>query len=242
MSVISPVTSRTLSNEIVDVIRVSLDPDPNWVSVYRNLLTTEECQRADRYVTDLLTRRFTVCRGVLRQMIGALLEMRPTDVRIVTGPHGKPAIATDHTDVEFNVSHTGDLALMAFTRRRPIGIDVEAIDQRQTLNDLAARFFSTGECEQYFSLPEQQRRAAFYRIWTCKEAFLKATGTGMSFPLGRFTVSAFPDHPPGLLAVEGDPEAPSRWAYVIPEVDAHHAAALAVQGHGWTLRTHVWQH
>jgi 4'-phosphopantetheinyl transferase len=84
--------------------------------------------------------------------------------------------------------------------------------------------------------------AAFYRIWTCKEAYLKATGAGLSFPLGKFSVSAVPDELPGLLAVDGSPEEVSRWSFVTPDVGANFASALAVEGHGWTLMRREWTH
>lgn len=228
--------------DAVEFFRVDLNPPQDLVAEARTLLTDEERVRADRFVTDQLTRRFTVCRAVLRRVLGLAVSLPPQQIRFSTGPHGKPSLMPDQGLVEFNVSHTGDLAVIALTHQRPLGVDVETISDRQSQDDLAARFFSTIERQTYFALPETQRTAAFYRIWTCKEAFLKATGSGLSFPLGQFSVSAAPDQPPGLLHVDNDPEAAQRWSFVLPTVPSGFAAALTVSGHGWTLRCRDWEH
>lgn len=237
-----PVGPLCLTDSAVILFRVDLNPSSVVVADCRTILTAEERIRADRFVTDQLTRRFTVCRSVLRRLLGSALAVSAPEVGLVLGPHGKPALPPGLSDVEFNVSHTGDLALVALTRKRPLGVDVESLGERQSQDELAARFFSSIERRAYFALPESQRLAAFYRIWTCKEAFLKATGSGLSFPLGRFSVSAAPDQPPGLLHVDDDPAACERWSFVIPEVGPNVAAALAVAGHGWTLSCRTWEH
>lgn len=227
----------------VELFRVNLNPPAVCVPAYRRLLSPAECDRVDRFVTDELTRRSLVCRAVLRWIVGATLSISPNEVRFQIGPHGKPSLSGDHgAQLEFNVSHTGDVALIAVAAGRTLGVDVEALDRRVNRDELAARFFSPQECQAYFALDESQRVAAFYRIWTCKEAYLKAIGAGLSFPLGKFSVSAAPDEPPGLLAVEGAPEETSRWSFVAIDVGDELAAALAVEGHGWTLERREWIH
>jgi len=227
----------------VELYRVDLNPPAECVPGYRRCLSQAECDRVDRFVTDELTRRSLVCRAVLRKILSAALGVAPQDVQFQTGPHGKPALAADHaSQVEFNVSHTDDVALVAVAARRALGVDVEALDRRVNRDELAARFFSPLECQAYFSLDENRRVASFYRIWTCKEAYLKAIGAGLSFPLGKFSVSASPEEPPGLIAVEGAPEEPSRWSFVAVDVGDQLAAALAVEGHGWTLERREWTH
>ncbi len=231
-----------LTDSAVVLFRVDLNPSSAVVADCQTILTAEERVRADRFVTNSLTRRFTVCRAVLRRLLASALAVSAAEIGLVLGPHGKPALAPGLSDVEFNVSHTGDLALIAMTRKRPLGVDVETLDERQSQDELAARFFSTMERRTFFALPASQRLAAFYRIWTCKEAFLKATGSGLSFPLGRFSVSAAPDQPPGLLHVDDDPAACECWSFVIPDAGPSVAAALAVAGHGWTLSCRTWEH
>ena len=231
-----------VSQDMVDLVRVALNPAERLVAGYRQLLSADECVRADRFVTAELTRRFVVCRAVLRLRLAACLGVSPKEVTFVTGPQGKPALAGDNSEWQFNVSHTADLALIAISRRRVLGVDVETVTDRVSRDELASRFFSQDEREAYFALPQPLQLTAFFRIWTCKEAFLKATGLGLSFPLGRFSVSVAPDQPPSLLHVRDDPAAPERWSFVMPDVGPNFAAALAVEGHGWTLSDRDWDH
>jgi len=222
---------------------VSLMATEPQIAAYRQALSPDEVQRAKRLITAELSRRFVVGRGVLRSLLASYLKCPAAQIRFATGPHGKPRLADDHAGGwEFNVSHTGDFALIAVTRGRAVGVDVECHRHRLKRDELAARFFSTAERQSYFELPEPLRLAAFYRIWTCKEAYLKVIGAGLSFPLGQFAVSVHPDQPPGVLHVDEQPDEPRRWAFVMPAVDPDHSAALAVEGHGWTLRRQIWDH
>ena len=144
--------------------------------------------------------------------------------------------------VEFNVSHSEDFALLGVSAKRTLGVDVESRRHRLRRDELAERFFFTAEQRVYAALPESLKFPAFYRIWTCKEAYIKAIGTGLAFPLGKFTVSAHPEEPPGLLHVADQPQELSRWAFQLPDVGPAFAAAIAVEGHGWTLERRQWDH
>jgi 4'-phosphopantetheinyl transferase len=231
-------------DRLVEFYQIDLNPPAEAIQAYRQILSPSEQARADRYVTSNLTRRSIVCRGALRRILGAVLGVPPAEVKFRLGPHGKPSLDTDDPSLlrEFNVSHTGDLAVIAIASQRTVGVDVERLDRHVRHDELAARFFSPAECRDYFALQESQRLTAFYRIWTCKEAYLKATGAGLSFPLNRFRVSVAPDEPPGLLDVEQAPSEIGRWSFVLPPVGADYAAALAVEGHGWTLVCRQWNH
>lgn len=235
-------TAPPVAADEVEVVQVDLNPPSDIVAACRRLLTGEEQQRADRYVTAELTRRSLVCRGVVRRLLSSALGIAPGEIEFVLGPHGKPALAPGQRGgLEFNVSHSQERALIAIARRT-VGVDVEAVDDKTPRDELAERFFSERECRDYFSLPPELRPAAFYRLWTCKEAYLKATGQGLSLPLGQFSVSSLPDRRPGLLQVQGKPEEVERWSFVILPLDQGFAAALAVEGHGWTLRRRIWEH
>lgn len=229
------------ADSVVRLFQVDLRADESLLADCRRLLSDDERQRADRLLIAESARRFIVGRSALRQILASLLNIPPALVRLVVGPHGKPAMADLPADSwQFNVSHSADAALVAVTRGRAVGVDLESKSHRLKRDELAARFFSASENQSYFELPEEQRAAAFYRIWTCKEAYLKAIGAGLSFPLGRFTVAARPDQPPGLLDVEDQPDEPARWAFVLPDAGVDFAAALAVEGHGWTLHRQTW--
>jgi 4'-phosphopantetheinyl transferase len=130
------------------------------------------------------------------------------------------------------------MALMGVTRGRQIGVDVERIRPALADEQMARRFFSPPEVEALLSFPPEQHAAAFFRCWTRKEAYLKARGDGLSFPLDQFDVSLSPGEPAllALLSVGGDRLAAVRWRLAEPGECPGYAAAVAVEGHDWRLR------
>ena len=144
-----------------------------------DLLSKEELDRADKFMFDRDRHRFANCRSILRCIIGRYLDMNPRDISFVYGPYGKPALA--HTlsgDLQFNLSHSGGLALFAFAGFE-IGVDVELVHPFSNLNGVASRLFSKEEYKVIYSLPELEKIKAFYRLWTRKEAAAKAIGSGL---------------------------------------------------------------
>ena len=142
------------------------------------------------------------------------------------GTGGRPQ---DQTLLDFSVSHSADLALIAITVGRRVGVDVERHDAKVRILKLAARFFSPREAAQLASLPECDQLAGFYRGWTCKEAYLKATGLGLSFPLSKFTVALNPHEPASLLDVVDQPDEAARWRMQSLDVATGFSAALLVE-------------
>ncbi len=170
--------------------------------------------------------------------MGRYAGREPSAIAFRYGGWGKPGLdeARDGDGLQFNLSHSGDLALLAVARGRRLGIDVEAVRPMADAGPIAARFFSPRECERFRRLPESEQLAAFFRCWTRKEAYMKATGAGMSMPLDQFDVTLSPGEPPALLRVEGLPDEPSRWSYRDLDPGPGYLAALAVEGTGWRLR------
>lgn len=177
------------------------------------LLSDAERHRASRFLFDRDRDRFIVARARLRQLLGARLGARPESVELVYGSHGKPALAPWLADsaLRFNVSHCGDVTLYAFSRGREIGIDVEAVRVLPDADDIAARFFSQRENRAYRALEPRDRPLGFFQCWTRKEAFIKALGDGLSYPLDRFDVSLTPGEPAKILRVEVTPGARCGW-------------------------------
>jgi len=172
-----------------------------------SLLSDAERQRASRLLFERDRDRFIVARARLRQLLAARLGTRPDSVELVYGAHGKPALAPWYadTDLRFNVSHCDDLTLYAFSCGREIGIDVEAVRPIRDADDIAARFFSQRENRAYRALERRDRPLGFFQCWTRKEAFIKALGDGLSYPLDRFDVSLTPGEPARILRVEDTP-------------------------------------
>ena len=203
----------------------------------RHTLTTDECQRAERYVFEKDRTHFAVARGLLRVLLGRYLRQEPQHLRFTYGPHGKPALATDtgRAPLCFNVSHSHGLALYAVTRGREVGVDVERIRPEIAQEKIAERFFSRREVTVLRALPTSLQAAAFFACWTRKEAYIKAKGEGLALPLGQFDVSLAPGEPAMLLRTAWDPQEAACWALQDLAPAPGYRAAVAVAGHDWRL-------
>jgi len=195
------------TDDAIDVVVLSPVAGREDARAATALLSDAERQRASRFVFDRDRDRFIVARARLRQLLGARLGTRPESVALVYGAHGKPALAPwlADSDLRFNLSHCDDVTLYAFSRGHEIGIDVEAVRVMPDADAIAARFFSHREQQAYRALEPRDRPLGFFQCWTRKEAFVKAIGDGLSYPLDRFDVSLTPGEPAKILRVEDTP-------------------------------------
>jgi 4'-phosphopantetheinyl transferase len=226
-----------LQSDEVHVWRAALDLPESQVRSLRQTLTTDECQRAERYIFEKDRTHFVVARGLLRVLLGRYLHRDPQYLRFTYGPHGKPALAADMGEVtlRFNVSHSHGLALYAMTRGRELGVDVERIRPEVVQEQVAERFFSPREVTIPRALPVPLQATAFFACWTRKEAYMKATGEGLALPLEQFDVSLAPGEPATLLRTAWDPQEAPRWAMQDLAPAPGYRAAVAVAGHDWCL-------
>ena len=235
-----PPDSLTLQNGEVHVWRVELDQRDEVVDEFWKTLEPSETDRANRFHFETHRRGFVVSRGFLRLVIGRYFGTSPGALRFSYGPSGKPALNGPHQDsrLRFNLSHSHGVALFAFTEDKQLGVDVEHVREDFASEEIARRFFSRSEFESLCSLPVEQQVAAFFRCWTRKEAFIKATGKGLSQPLDAFDVTLAPEVPAALLRVSDD-EA-ERWSMFDVEVGEGYAGALAVEGRVTRIRHLGW--
>jgi 4'-phosphopantetheinyl transferase len=188
----------------------ALDRPPAEVAELEATLSSEEHARARQFGTDLLRQRWIVGRATLRLLLGRTLGVAPAMVALARGRRGRPQLA--EAPVDFNVSHTCGMALIGIGDTLPagvrIGIDVEHGDRRLNVDGLATKFLSQAERANLAPHAEDQRRRAFLRLWTCKEAMSKATGDALSAPFRLLHVSV--DH--GLALRDGPPPyVPADW-------------------------------
>lgn len=216
----------------VDVWATALDRAPADVAALHAGLDDAEAARASRFHFAHDARRFVVARAILRELLGAYLGVAPAAVRLVYGARDKPALAPplDAAGVQFNVSHSGEIALYAVGRHRRIGVDVERVRPLDDLAGLAGRNFSRAECAALFALPPARRPAAFFACWTRKEAYVKALGEGLAHPLDAFTVAFADGAPARIVDIAGDADAAARWTLAAVDVGTGYAAAVAVEG------------
>lgn len=160
-------------------------------------LDAGELARAARFHHEVDHDRFLISRGLLRALAGHYLDQLPAALTFDTGEFGKPFLGgADAGRLAFNLSHSGDQVLLAFARTGRIGTDVECWSARlgnAERERIASSVFSAGERAALARLPAELRRAAFYAVWTRKEAYIKATGLGISRGLNHFEVSVHPD-------------------------------------------------
>jgi 4'-phosphopantetheinyl transferase len=151
-------------------------------------LSAAELSRMARFIHDADQRRFCITRLAVRHLLGALADRSPSDVAFGEGPSGKPYLASGG-DLQFNVSHSGDLAIIGVAQGLSIGVDIEFRRHGIDATALARRFFAAAESDLLLSLPPDRRVGAFYDIWTAKEAVLKARGLGIADHLKSFSVA-----------------------------------------------------
>jgi 4'-phosphopantetheinyl transferase len=212
---------------VVHLWQRRLDASAEEVSAYYRLLSSEERERAHRFRVERPRTEFVVTRGTLRTLLAQYLGSTPQEVQFRYEVRGKPALEGE-SGLRFNVSHTDGLALMAFVLRRAIGIDVENLGREVDAQRLAERFFSEREAKALKRLNREELRAAFFRCWTRKEAYIKAKGDGLSLPLHQFDVSIIRNERDALLATRPDPAESARWMICDVPVGPGYTAALAV--------------
>ncbi len=221
----------TLGTGDVHVWKVEIGVESPRIPLFWSVLAKEEQERASRFYFSPDRDRFVVCRGLLRRFIAEYLHLDPALVTFQSKPHGKPSLAGGCTeaDLRFNISHSHDRALFAFSRGREVGVDIEQIDAKPAEEQIAERFFSPEEVSALRALPSDQQIEAFFLCWTRKEAFVKARGEGLSIPLDQFAVSLEPGRPASLLWVKGNPHETQKWLLRNLNPGAGYAAALVVE-------------
>lgn len=211
----------------IDVWQARLDRDADALKQLEALLSPDEIARANRFHFAKDKDHYVIGRGILRELLGKYLGQSPADLEFSYGEHGKPALAGANAagGLSFNLSHSGELAVYAFGRRRNLGIDVEQIRPEFVSEDIAGRYFSTREVDDLLSLPASERVQAFFRCWTRKEAYIKARGAGLQIPLASFFVSLLPGQPAQFLG-----GVDSSWHLAALDAGEGYAAALAHDG------------
>jgi 4'-phosphopantetheinyl transferase len=232
--------SSKLSLSAVQVWRVFLDRIPGDVGGPGEILSPDEEERANRFYFERDRRRFTVARGALRAILGGYLRVDAKSIRFDYGPQGKPRLASATSGIQFNVAHSGELALIAVARERELGIDIELVRPLNSANQIAESFFSPREVAALQSLSRHLAKEAFFACWTRKEAYIKARGGGLSIPLAGFDVSLEPGEPAALLAVRDDPDEVSRWGMVELHPAPGYKGALVAQGKDWHVQSCDW--
>lgn len=216
-----------LTPEVVHLWQRPLNALEDQVDACLDLLLPEEREKAQRYRVERPRSDYILTRGTLRSLLSKYLHSKPQDILFQYTEYGKPFLA--NSDLQFNVSHTEGLALLAFVRRRAIGIDVEKVRAQTDVRQLAERFFSVHERRSLRDLAGDELHAAFFRCWTRKEAYIKAKGEGLSLPLHQFDVSIELNPEEALIGTRPDPREAGHWTIRNVTVGSGYAAAIALR-------------
>lgn len=193
-SATQPLIIAPLQINEVHVFAASLNRSQEEISARREILIEPELTRAARFYKEEHRTRFVVTRSLLRQLLAGYLAAKdPSKILLHETKFGKLFIEQECTGMckmrlQFNVSHSNELALFAFTLQHSVGVDVEFMRDDAELEGVARKFFAPEEVKDFFSAPLNERMQAFFRCWTRKEAFIKALGEGLSYPLKNFAV------------------------------------------------------
>lgn len=237
----SALLSQPLIGSDIHVWCASLSASPEELSGYLSLLSQDEVLRADRFYFEKDHDHFIVGRGLLRTILGSYLNQEPAQIEFVYGQFGKPAIRSGRGDkvLEFNLSHSKDLVLYILTWQRRIGVDLEYMAPMADMDNFAEQFFTPRETALINLLSGDQKADAFFKTWTCKEAFLKANGSGLTMPINQVEISLETNEVVKLNSIGSDKEHTTHWRLEILNHFPGYRAALAVEGlDGQVL---VWQ-
>lgn len=234
-----PALAGFTTDHQVDIWRVRLDLPPSSVQLLEKSLSTDETNRAARFYFLADRNRYIISHGSLRKILALYLHCEPEQLRFSVNAYGKPSL--DQEGLEFNLSHSGDLALIGITRGRKIGVDVEKVRTGISAEIIGGHYFSKAEMAELQALATEQREAAFFLCWTRKEAYIKAQGMGLSLPLESFDVSLTPHQPPLLRATRPDTTEAARWTLLSLEAGAGYEAAVAVEGQSLEFRLWDWK-
>lgn len=175
---------------VVHLWMFSLDQSEMVLNYCSSLLSEDEKVRAAKFYFAGSRRQFILVRGALRNLLGAYLGMDPEQVEFAYEQHGKPMLkdGISPQPIRFNVSHAEDWGVTALCLEQRVGVDIEYIRAMPDMNDLARRFFTANESTLLESFEGEEKNQIFYKLWTCKEAYLKASGEGLFLPLDQVEI------------------------------------------------------
>jgi 4'-phosphopantetheinyl transferase len=237
-----PPVGLALRTDEIHIWFSDLDETADEVNEYFQTLSAHERRKAGQFHFDKDMKRYIARHGILRMILGSYMGIKANELRFKQGENGKPRSDEQFgkRTVHFNLSHSNGAVLFAFARNHEIGVDIEHICGIVEMEQIVERFFSTAEQEVFKLLPEEQKREAFINVWTCKEAFIKARGDGLSYALDKFDVSMLPDAPVKLLRVNGDTREASRWCLQSLKPAPDYVGAFAVKSNLLELKCWRW--
>jgi len=237
-----PPEDLSLPRNEIHIWCASLDVPSSTARSLLKLLSPDEVDRADSFYFEPERSRFIIRRGCLRMILSRYLGVLPEGLCYLYNSFGKPSLNTKtaQNGIYFNVSHSNELALFAFSMQKEIGVDIEYIRSDIEIDQIAQTLFSSPEKHSLDSLTDRDKLEGFYNCWTRKEAFIKAIGMGLSIPLDQFDVSLVPGEAPFLLALRSELTDIEKWTILDLQPAPGYVGALAIEKGDWNLKSWRW--
>jgi 4'-phosphopantetheinyl transferase len=213
----------------VDCWKIAVDDiDAAALAFLFALLSSGERDRAGRFQRAEDRHSFTAAHGTLRLLLAPMLGTEPDALTFAANAYGKPGLVPRRA-IEFNMSHSGGIVLIALAQHIPIGVDVEVQRPMPERAAIVRRYFHPGEAADFAAVPPADAEAAFFRCWSRKEAVVKALGLGMSLDLHRYRVACLPGAKADVLELEGDDMPQKTWSLIDLHPGPGHVGALAAR-------------
>ena len=226
------------------VWRILLSQSEEVIRVLEEHLSIDEIRRAERYRHGRDRSRYIVAHGALRELLADYMAQMPRDISFGYTTTGKPFLTNKGggSPIRFNLSHSGEWAMVGLALSTEVGIDIEQIDRDVSVEAIAERFFSRSEFEAIQGIHLEQRIAAFFSAWTRKEAYVKARGDGIADRLRSFSVSIDPEQSAMLLTDSMDPGGTLHWKIYDLDIACGYKAAIAAEGTTHQIHMMRWTH
>lgn len=215
--------------------------DANLLAEQESLMTPDERARHRRFHFERDRRQFLATRALSRAVLSRYASVPPAEWRFEAGSHGKPRIAhpAGTPPLYFNLANTAGLVVCAVSvAHEMIGVDVERIDRKVEMLDLAERFFSPCEVRALRAIPASEQDRRFFDFWTLKESYIKARGLGLALPLDQFSFH-FESGEIGVAFDEKLADDPARWRFALLDAPPNYRVAVGVETGGAALSLRV---
>jgi len=228
-----------LQESDLHVWRIPLQIDTKTQIAYWRILTKDEKERANNFFSTTDKIGYIAGRGAMRILLGRYLHKSAEQVSIQYAKNGKPYV---EDKLEFNLSNSKNMAVFVVNQRHIVGVDIEYTPRMIEFASIAKRFFSEEESTVVLRAKSKDLPAYFYNCWTRKEAFIKALGDGLSFPLDQFVVTCAPEDTPRLISTKWDAKEQKAWNLWAFDIGLEYTGAIASKSLGKELSFFHWTH
>lgn len=214
-----------ITDSEIHIYRIKISDNVSSAEDFKSILSDDELLKAGRYKFENLRMNYIISRSMLRIILSGYLQISPSEIHFNYTNKGKPFLS--ETNLKFNLSHSNDYTVYAFNRKEEIGVDLEFLREVPDAGRISKNYFSAEEIKELNEVDKENLYRAFLNCWTRKEAFIKAKGDGLSFPLENFSVSLKPETTPELLWVKNEDK--NNWSLYDLNIDDDYVSCLAVQ-------------